>query len=69
MRRPMSQEITINQIGRALHIRLDRANKRNAVTRSMYETMIEAIAIAETDPAITAVLFSGAVTLSAPAMT
>ena len=56
----MSQEITVNRAGRALHIRLDRADKRNAVTRSMYEAMTEAIAIAETDPAIRAVLFSGA---------
>jgi enoyl-CoA hydratase/carnithine racemase len=56
----MAQEITVNRIGRALHIRLDRADKRNAVTRSMYEAMTEAIAIAETDPAIRAVLFSGA---------
>jgi enoyl-CoA hydratase/carnithine racemase len=56
----MPQEITVNRIGRALHIRLDRADKRNAVTRSMYEAMSEAIAIAETDPAIRAVLFSGA---------
>jgi enoyl-CoA hydratase/carnithine racemase len=46
----MAQEITVNRIGRALHIRLDRADKRNAVTRSMYEAMSEAIAIAETDP-------------------
>jgi enoyl-CoA hydratase/carnithine racemase len=56
----MAQEITVNRIGRAFHIRLDRADKRNAVTRSMYEAMTEAIAIAETDPAIRAVLFSGA---------
>ena len=56
----MSQEITINRIGRTLHIRLDRTDKRNAVTRSMYEAMTEAIAIAETDPTIRTVLFSGA---------
>jgi enoyl-CoA hydratase/carnithine racemase len=56
----MAQEITVNRIGRAFHIRLDRADKRNAVTRSMYEAMTEAIAIAETDSAIRAVLFSGA---------
>ena len=55
----MPQEITVNRIGRALHVRLDRADKRNALTRSMYEAMTEAIAIAETDPAIRGVLFSG----------
>ncbi|MBV8337846.1 MAG: enoyl-CoA hydratase [Alphaproteobacteria bacterium] len=56
----MPQEISVDRIGHALHIRLDRPDKRNAVTRSMYEAMTEAIAIAEVDPAIRAVLFSGA---------
>jgi enoyl-CoA hydratase/carnithine racemase len=56
----MSQEITVSRIGRALHIRLDRAGKRNAVTRSMYEAMATAIAEAEADETIRAVLFSGA---------
>jgi enoyl-CoA hydratase/carnithine racemase len=55
----MPHEISVDRIGHVLHIRLDRADKRNAVTRSMYEAMTEAIAIAETDPAIRAVLFSG----------
>jgi len=56
----MPQQISVDRIGHALHIRLDRPDKRNAVTRSMYEAMTEAIAIAEVDPAIRAVLFSGA---------
>ena len=56
----MSQEITVSRTGRTLHIRLDRADKRNAVTRSMYEAMVDAIAEAETDETIRAVLFSGA---------
>ena len=56
----MSQEITVSRIGHALHIRLDRADKRNAVTRSMYEAMVDAIAEAETDEKIRAILFSGA---------
>ena len=55
----MPHEISVDRIGHALHIRLDRADKRNAVTRSMYEAMTEAIAIAETDQTIRAVLFSG----------
>jgi enoyl-CoA hydratase/carnithine racemase len=56
----MSQAITVSRIGRALHIRLDRADKRNAVTRSMYQAMVDAIAEAENDEAIRAILFSGA---------
>jgi enoyl-CoA hydratase/carnithine racemase len=56
----MSQEITVSRIGHALHIRLDRADKRNAVTRSMYEAMVDAIAEAEIDETIRAILFSGA---------
>jgi enoyl-CoA hydratase/carnithine racemase len=56
----MPQEITLSRTGRALHIRLDRADKRNAVTRSMYEAMVDAIVGAETDETIRAILFSGA---------
>jgi enoyl-CoA hydratase/carnithine racemase len=56
----MSQEITVSRIGRALHVRLDRADKRNAITRSMYDAVTEAIVEAEADEAIRAVLFSGA---------
>jgi len=55
----MPQEVSVSRIDGALHIRLDRADKRNAVTRSMYETMAEAIAQAEADKAIRALLFSG----------
>jgi len=39
----MPQEITVSRIGCAVHIRLDRAGKRNAITRSMYDAMAEAI--------------------------
>jgi enoyl-CoA hydratase/carnithine racemase len=56
----MSQEITVSRIGRALHVRLDRAAKRNAITRSMYDAVTEAIVEAEADEAIRAVLFTGA---------
>ena len=56
----MSQEITVSRIGHALHIRLDRADKRNAVTRSMYQAMVDAIAEAEIDETIRVILFSGA---------
>jgi enoyl-CoA hydratase/carnithine racemase len=56
----MPQEITVSRIGCAVHIRLDRAGKRNAITRSMYDAMAEAIVEAEADETIRAVLFSGA---------
>jgi enoyl-CoA hydratase/carnithine racemase len=55
----MPHEISVEHIGHVLHIRFDRPNKRNAVTRSMYEAMTAAMAIAETDPAVRSVLFSG----------
>ena len=45
----MPQEITVSRIGCAVHIRLDRAGKRNAITRSMYDAMAEAIVEAEAD--------------------
>ena len=56
----MPQEITVSRIDCAVHIRLDRAGKRNAMTRSMYDAMAEAIVGAEADETIRAVLFSGA---------
>jgi enoyl-CoA hydratase/carnithine racemase len=55
----MPHEISVEHIGHVLHIGFDRPNKRNAVTRSMYEAMTAAMAIAETDPAVRSVLFSG----------
>jgi enoyl-CoA hydratase/carnithine racemase len=53
-------EVDVSRTGGVLHIRLNRPDKRNAITRSMYEAMADAVAIGESDDAIRVVLFSGA---------
>ena len=52
--------VAVSRTDRTLHIRLDRPDKRNAVTRAMYDAMTGAIAQAEADDAVRVVLFSGA---------
>jgi enoyl-CoA hydratase/carnithine racemase len=56
----MPEMVAISRTDRTLHIRLDRPDKRNAVTRAMCDAMTEAIAQAESDDAVRVVLFSGA---------
>jgi enoyl-CoA hydratase/carnithine racemase len=53
-------EVEVTRAGPVLHIRLNRADKRNAITGRMYEAMAAALAEADADAAIRAVLFSGA---------
>ena len=55
-----SQEVCVSRTDHVLHIRLNRPDKRNAVSGSMYDAMADAILLAETDETIRAVLFSGA---------
>ncbi len=55
----MSDGIVVSRIDGAMHIRMDRAAKRNALNRTMYEAMAGALAEAEEDASIRAVLFSG----------
>lgn len=54
------QEVCLSRTGHVLHIRLNRPDKRNALSQSMYDAMADAMVLAETDEAIRAVLFSGA---------
>jgi enoyl-CoA hydratase/carnithine racemase len=53
------QDVCVSRTDHVLHIRFNRPDKRNALSRSMYDAMAEAITLAETDEAIRAVLFSG----------
>jgi enoyl-CoA hydratase/carnithine racemase len=55
-----AQEVCVTRTDHVLHIRLNRPDKRNALSRSMYEAMADAVALAEMDEAIRVVLFSGA---------
>ncbi len=52
-------DISVRSEAAALHIRLTRPAKRNALTAAMYAAMADAMAQAEADPAIRAVVFSG----------
>ncbi len=52
-------EIGISRNGRALHIRINRPAKRNALTAAMYAAMADAIVEAEHDEGVCAIVISG----------
>ncbi len=54
-----TQDICVRQDGAAMHIRMARPAKRNALTVAMYAAMAEAMARAEADPGTRAVVLSG----------
>ena len=54
-----TQDIRVHQDGAALHIRMVRPAKRNALTVAMYAAMAGAMGRAEADPDTRAVVFSG----------
>ena len=55
----MAEHIVVSVQDRVLLIRLDRPEKKNALTRAMYLGMIEALQRAETDSIVRAVLIAG----------
>jgi len=55
----MAEHIVISVQDRILSIRLDRPEKKNALTRDMYRGMIEGLKQAETDSAVRVVLITG----------
>ena len=55
----MAEHIVVSVQDRILTLRLDRPEKKNALTRGMYLGMIEALKQAETDPNIRVVLITG----------
>lgn len=54
----MSEFVTTSRQGAALHLRLNRANKKNALTQDMYQALLDGINEAEADESIHAVVFS-----------
>ena len=54
----MSEFVTTKRQGAALHLRLNRANKKNALTQDMYQALLDGINEAEADESIHAVVFS-----------
>ena len=55
----MAEHIVVSVQDRILFIRLDRAEKKNALTRGMYLGMIEALKQAEADSAVRVVVITG----------
>ncbi|MGA3398502.1 MAG: enoyl-CoA hydratase [Acetobacteraceae bacterium] len=55
----MSESVVVSDSGSVLEIRLNRPEKKNALTRDMYETVSAAFERADADPAIRVVLLTG----------
>ena len=55
----MSDHVKVSTAGGIMEVRLDRPDKRNALTVAMYQAMADALAAAESDPAVRVVLLSG----------
>jgi enoyl-CoA hydratase/carnithine racemase len=56
----MTDAVEFQQEAGILEIRLNRPDKKNAITVAMYAAMAERLAAAEADPAVRVVLFTGA---------
>jgi enoyl-CoA hydratase/carnithine racemase len=55
----MSEHVLVSAADGVLEVRLNRADKKNAITTAMYSAVVEAVERAERDPAIRVVLLSG----------
>jgi enoyl-CoA hydratase/carnithine racemase len=55
----MTEDVVVTTAGGVLEIRLNRPEKKNALTRAMYEAMSAAMEQADADPKIRAVLLTG----------
>lgn len=60
MEDPVSGHVLISQSGGVCELRLNRPDKRNALTIAMYDTLWEAVVRAEADDSIKVILLSGA---------
>jgi len=55
--------VVVTRADGLLTLTFDRLQRKNAITAAMYQTMVDALAAAETDPAVRAVLFLGSATI------
>ena len=55
----MAEHIVVSIQDRVLHLRLDRLEKKNALTRGMYLAMVDAVRQAEADPGVRVLLITG----------
>src|SRR5579862_7676414 len=56
----MTDQVLVSQAGGVLELRLNRPEKRNAITFEMYDTLWDALVRAEADDSVRAILLSGA---------
>ena len=56
----MTEELIVTTAAGVMEIRFNRPEKKNALTRAMYDGVVAAFASAETDPAIRVILLTGA---------
>lgn len=56
----MSSGVRTSLVEGVFHIEMDRPEKKNALTAGMYQNMADALASAESDPAVRVILISGA---------
>jgi enoyl-CoA hydratase/carnithine racemase len=55
----MTEELAVATANGVMEIRFNRPEKKNALTRAMYDGVVEAFATAEADPAIRVILLTG----------
>ncbi len=55
----MTEHVVITRIGHVLEVRLNRPEKKNALTRAMYDAMADAFDTADADPSLRVVLLTG----------
>ena len=56
----MSEAVRSEMIDGVFHLEMARPEKKNALTAAMYQTMADALATADADPAVRVILISGA---------
>src|ERR1700750_2367519 len=60
LRTPMTDTVVLTRTGGGLEIRLNRPEKKNALTRAMYDAMADAFAQVDADPTLRVGLLTGA---------
>jgi len=55
----MTEHVVITRAGGVMEIRINRPEKKNALTRAMYDAMTDAFVAADSEPAVRAVLLTG----------
>lgn len=55
----MVDQVVVSSIGKTLHIRMNRPEKKNALTRAMYYALADAVERADADPAVRVIAITG----------